>query len=196
MSRKLFHTLSFVLLALSLMQVACNALVPAPKPSAAEVEKEEQAVYSFFLSDKLGPAVVLEETSTDIDSDNPRETVDYIKSGLTGISEDTLDSYLERNNQPGQLTSDMDLSVDYVLITQDELATIFNQPDGWDVFHEKYSEAGYSVVSRVGFNRTLDQALIYVGHMAGPLMGSGSYYLMEKQNGEWIIKEEIMVWIS
>jgi hypothetical protein len=28
------------------------------------------------------------------------------------------------------------------------------------------------------------------------LMGSGSYYLMEKQNGEWILKDQVMVWIS
>lgn len=196
MSRKLFRTLSFILLMLSLMQVACNALVPASRPSVAEIEKEEEEIYSFFLSDKLGPAVVLEETSTNINSDNPQETVDYIKSGLAAISKDTLDSYLERNAQPSPLAPDMDLSVDYVLLSQDDLASIFNQPDGWDVFHEKYSEAGYSVVSRVGFNRTLDQALIYVGHMAGPLMGSGSYYLMEKQNGQWLIKEEIMAWIS
>jgi len=196
MSRKLFRTTSFVLLVLSLMQVACNALTPAPKPSAAEIEKEEQAVYSFFLSDDLGPAVVLEETSTNIDSDNPQQSLDYIKSGLKNVSKDTLDSYLERNDPPSQLAPDMNLSVKYMLISSDELATIFRQPDGWDVFHEKYSEAGYSVVSRVGFNRTLDQALIYVGHMSGPLMGSGSYYLMEKQNGQWLIKEEIMAWIS
>jgi hypothetical protein len=32
--------------------------------------------------------------------------------------------------------------------------------------------------------------------MGGPLMGSGFYYLMEKENGEWILKEQYMVWIS
>lgn len=196
MSRKLFKIFACVLLVLGLMQVACNALTPAPKPSAAETEKEEQAVYSFFLDDRLGPAVVLKETSTNIDSDDPQQSIDYIKSGLKDISKDTLNSYMERNAQPSPLAPDMDLSVEYVLISQDELASVFNQPDGWDVFHQKYSEAGYSVVSRVGFNRTLDQALIYVGHMSGPLMGSGSYYLMEKKNSEWLIKEEIMVWIS
>jgi len=48
----------------------------------------------------------------------------------------------------------------------------------------------------VGFNNSLDQAVIYVGNMAGPLIGSGFYYLMEKKNGEWVIKEQVMVWIS
>jgi hypothetical protein len=90
----------------------------------------------------------------------------------------------------------MDLGVGYVLLSSDEMSNIFLQPDGWDVFHQKYSRAGYQVFSRVGFNNTLDQAVIYVGQMAGPLMGSGNYYLLEKENGEWILKEQIMVWIS
>jgi len=31
---------------------------------------------------------------------------------------------------------------------------------------------------------------------AQPMMGSGFYYLMEKKNGEWLIKEQVMAWIS
>jgi hypothetical protein len=27
-------------------------------------------------------------------------------------------------------------------------------------------------------------------------MGSGYYYLMEKKNGQWLIKEQVMAWIS
>ena len=55
---------------------------------------------------------------------------------------------------------------------------------------------GYTVFSRVGFNDTLDQAVVYVGNVAAPLMGAGYYYLMEKKNGQWIITEQVMVWIS
>lgn len=45
----------------------------------------------------------------------PEHSIEYIKSGLKGISKETLDSYLARNTQPGQLSPDMNLGMDYVL---------------------------------------------------------------------------------
>lgn len=177
--------------------LACNFLTPAPKPDAADIEREEQVVYSFFVNAGDGPAVLLQDTTTDISQDDPQQTTDYVKDGLKNISDETLDNYLERNAEPSRLSPDMDLDMEYVLLSAEEHQSIFKQPDGWDVFYEKYpGSGGYTALSRVGFNSTLDQALIYVGNMAGPLMGAGFYYLMEKKNGEWVIKEQIMVWIS
>lgn len=194
MSNKLFRTGLIAMLILT--QAACGLLTPQPKPSAADIEREEQAVYAFFVGSGAEPVVILQETETNINSDDPQETVDFVRSGLKSVANDTLDSYMDRNAQPSQLSPDMDLGVEYVLLGSDEMSNIFMQPDGWDVFHQKYSKAGYKVFSRVGFNNTLDQALVYVGQMAGPLMGSGVYNLLEKENGEWILKEQIMVWIS
>jgi len=179
--------------------IACSVFTPASAstPTAADIEKEEQAVYAFFVSGNTGTAIILQDTSTNISSDDPQESIDYIKSGLQSISNETINNYLERNAQPGQLSPDMDLGVDYVLLSTDELSAIMGQADGWAVLNEKYPNSnGYTVFSRVGFNNSLDQAVIYVGNMAGPLMGSGFYYLMEKKNGEWVIKEQVMVWIS
>ncbi len=180
----------------ALTLLACSLFTPAaPTPSAADIEKEEQAVYSFFVNGN--PALILQNTSTDIAQDDPKQMVDYIKTGLKNVTDETVDNFLERNAQPSQLSPDMDLGVDYVLLTEEELAQISSQPNWGEVLSQKYPGAnGYTIFSRVGFNNTLDQALIYVGNVGGPLMGSGSYFLMEKQNGEWVIKEEIMVWIS
>ena len=91
----------------------------------------------------------------------------------------------------------MNLGVDYVLLSADELAQITSQPNWNEVLNEQYPNShGYTVFSRVGFNSSLDQAVIYIGNVAGPMMGSGFYYLMEKENGEWVIKEQVMAWIS
>ena len=87
--------------------------------------------------------------------------------------------------------------MDYVLLSADELAKISSQPNWGELLAKKYPNShGYTIFSRVGFNKTLDQAVIYVGKVAGPMMGSGSYYLMEKKNGLWLLKEQINVWIS
>jgi hypothetical protein len=180
-----------------LFALACSTLTPKPTPTAADIEREEQAVYSFFLPDKGGAALILQDTSTNISDDNPEESIDYLKSGLKSISKETVISYLARNAQPSQLSPNMNLGMDYVLLSADELAKISSQPNWGEVLTEKYPGSnGYTIFSRVGFNNTLDQAVIYVGKVAGPMMGSGFYYLMEKKNGEWLLKEQINVWIS
>jgi hypothetical protein len=196
MSAKLLKKAQIVLLALNI--IACSLFTPAAlTPSAADIEKEEQAVYSSFFGSTSGMTIViLQDTSTNISSDDPQQSIDYITSGLPSASKETLNNYLERNRQPSQLSPDMQIGVDYVLLSTDELATVMKQPNGWDAFYAKYSHGGYTQFSRVGFNKTLDQAVVYVGSMAGPLMGSGFYYLMEKKDGKWVIKEQVMVWIS
>jgi len=91
----------------------------------------------------------------------------------------------------------MQIGVDYTIVTADDLQKITSQPNWGELLTEKYKGAhGYTIFSHVGFNNSLDQAVIYVGQVAGPLMGAGCCYLMEKQNGEWKIKEQAMVWIS
>jgi hypothetical protein len=185
---------SLILLALNFL--ACSLFTPNAAPSAADIAKEEQAIYATFFGKSAGTVIILQDTSTNISSDDPQKTIDYIKSGLTTISKDTLDNYLERNREPSQLAPDMQIGVEYVLLSTDELSTVMRQPDGWDAFYAKYSHSGYTQFSRVGFNKTLDQAVVYVGGMAGPLMGSGFYYLLEKKGGDWLIKEQVMVWIS
>jgi hypothetical protein len=74
---------------------------------------------------------------------------------------------------------------------------ISSQPDWGQLLNSKFPGThGYIIFSRVGFNNTLDQAVIYVGNVGGPLMGAGYYYLMGKQNGRWVMKEQAMAWIS
>ena len=177
--------------------LACSLFRSAPTPSQADIEREEQAVYAVFVRNNKGPAVILENTSTSTVEEDPQQMIDNIEGGLPGISNDTIDSYVERNAQPSQLSPDMQLDVDYVLLSQEELAEISSQGNWHEILQERYPGSNaYLIFSRVGFNRTLDQAVIYVGEVAGPLMGAGYYYLLEKQNGDWVIKEQTMVWIS
>ncbi len=195
MTDKLIKTALALVLFISLF--ACASLSPAPTPSAAEIEKEEQAVYSFFVPDNGNVVLILERTSSDISSDDPVHSIDYIKSGLKSISNATVDSFLERNAQSSQLSADMNLGVEYKLLTAEDLKKISSGPNWGELLKQEYPGSfGYTIFSRVGFNNTLDQAVIYVGNVAGPMMGSGSFFLMEKQNGEWILMEQVLSWIS
>jgi hypothetical protein len=177
--------------------MACSVFTSKPAPSQADIEKEEQVVYSFFVSGGKGPALILENTATNISKDDAENITNYVETSLPSISNDTLKSFQERNTQPGQLSPDMQLGVDYVLLNQEQLSQITSQSNWNEVLADKYPGSnGYMIFSRVGFNKSLTQAVLYVGEVAGPLMGAGYYYLLEKQNGEWVIKEQVMIWIS
>ena len=169
----------------------------ASKPSADEIEKAEQAVYDYFVGGAEGKVVIMLETSAIFPQDTPDEVREYLKSELPEAPQEAVESYIERNTQPGKLSSDMQLDADFILVPAEEIYQITSQPD-WDtLLTQTYEGAhGYTVFSRVGFNDTLDQAVVYVGNVAAPLMGAGYYYLMEKKNGQWIITEQVMVWIS
>ena len=176
---------------------ACSFLTPAATPSAADIEKEEQAVYSFFVGGGERTVLILQDTSADISANDPQKSLDYIRSGLPSLSDEALDNFVQRNQQSGPLAPDMELDVDYILLSTEELSETTRQSNWGEVITQKYPGSyGYTMFSRVGFNNTLDQAVIYVGSMAAPLMGSGFYYLMEKENGDWVIKEQVMAWIS
>ena len=198
MSTRFFRSV----LVLSLVSVitACSLFASpsasAPTPSQADIEQEEQAVYAVFVGKGKGPALLLQDTSTGL-LDDLQQAIGNIKASLPGISNETIDSYAEWNAQPGQLSPDMQLGVDYMLLSADELAEISSQGNWHDILAEKYPGSnGYLIFSRVGFNRTLDQAVIYVGQVAGPLMGAGYCYLLEKQDSVWTIQEQVMIWIS
>jgi len=195
MSIRLFGTL--LILLLIPVSLACSIFTSTPVPSQADIEKEEQAVYVVFVGESKSPALILQDTSTGLLEEDPQQLIDNLKGGLTGISNSTIDSYVERNAQPSQLAPDMQLGEEHILLGSEELAKITRQPNWHEILKEKYpSSHGYFIFSRVGFNQSLDQAVIYVGQVAGPLMGAGYYYLLEKQAGTWTIKEQIMVWIS
>ena len=164
------------------------AQTPTPVVSQADIEKEKQAVYASFFKNYSGTVIFQEDTSTGFlpsSSNELEQRMAYISSDLPSASKETLNDFLERNRrQPSQLSSDMQLGIRYILLSTEELSAIIDQPNGWDVFHEKYSPSGYMQLSQVGFNETLDEAIVYVGSVPGPMMGSGNYYLMEKKGGQ------------
>jgi len=55
---------------------------------------------------------------------------------------------------------------------------------------------GTMTLSGVGFNRNINQALVYVGNPEGFLAGAGYYVLLVKEKGTWVIKQKLMTWIS
>jgi hypothetical protein len=191
-----------LLLALALSMIACSTVTRyLPKTPSGDLESEEQAVYSIVLAAPPGKILVLSDT-TQSGFDylgNTRESTKYIRNSMPTLSGETLESYLKRNDQSYPLPADMDLGREYRLINDEEKNGIFGSDayDGWDEFYRRYPDAsGSTTVSKVGFNRNLSEALVYVGSQSAPLAGTGNLIRLEKKDGVWKVMDMVMLWIS
>jgi len=79
-----------------------------------------------------------------------------------------------------------------ILLKREELKAIFSvgpgqKQNGWDRFYAKYPKSpGIITISRVGFNRRGDMAMVYVGSQSHYLAGAGQIHVLRKQDGKWV----------
>ncbi|HEY5270773.1 MAG TPA: hypothetical protein VII97_10580 [Anaerolineales bacterium] len=196
----MFKKFLFVFLAIILAACA-GTPTPTSTPSAGQMDTEEQPVYAALLQ-KLYSAssyVIMDTTATSPGGVGDTASIlDNIMQNMHAVDQKTLDSFRARNDAGYPVRPDMDLGTAYVLLSQAEMSQIFGQNrDGWQFFYEQYPDAsGITTFSRVGFNNTLDQALVYVGTMSHYLAGAGYFVLLKKVNGAWIVDQQVMSWIS
>ena len=192
----------FLLVILVIVLPACAANpAPLPTPSEAQIDTGQQDVYAALLQ-KLYSAssyVIMDTTATGpAGVEDTASTLDLMIQNLPGLEQQTADSFRVRNEAAYPVPPDMHLGSAYALLSQPNMRQIFSQNrDGWQLFYEIYpGTAGITTLSRVGFNATLDQALVYVGTLSHWLAGAGYYVLLKKVNGAWIVDQQVMSWIS
>lgn len=66
----------------------------------------------------------------------------------------------------------------------------------WEKFREKYQTFSILTLSRVGFNKNQNKALVELGATSGGLAGHGFYYLMVKIGNKWKVKKRVRAWVS
>jgi hypothetical protein len=200
MEGAMFKKLLFFFLAAVL--TACKGTpVPVSTPSTEQMDTEEQAVYAAMLQRLYSASsyVIMDTTATSpVGVEGTASILDRAVQDLHSVDLETADSFRVRNDAAYPVLPDMQLGGGYVLLTQSEMSLIFSQNrDGWQFFYEQHPDVpGITTLSRVGFNNTLDQALVYVGTMSHWLAGAGYYVLLKKVNGSWIVDQSVMTWIS
>lgn len=196
-----------ILFLLAFLLAACASATATPihTPSPTDIEAEEVAVYAALLlakypdQDIMLNVVLMEQTTSEPGGiENIPGELEYVLGEMTGVDPATAASFQVRNDAAYPLKADMDLGLQYVLLSEDDRRQIFNvNQDGWETFYSRYPDSpGITSVSRVGFNMAMNQALIYFGIDRHWLAGAGFYVLMKKVDGAWSIDQQVMTWIS
>lgn len=207
----------FCSLALSLCFFATGiqsqAQPPGPEPGTnaanCELTADDYAIFTAVVQN-LGAPEDPEEAWAGKEILIVRETAKTSKGdfawsgwGMRSISTEkprkgTIENFRERSSVVCAIEAQFADPHQYTLIQQDELDRIFKAGvPGWETFYKKYPKAaGYWSFSRPGFNRKIDEAVLYVGHSCGGLCGTGHLFLLRKQEGKWRVVARSMLWIS
>lgn len=195
----------------TMVLLACSVMPMTQRP--ADVSAEEYAVYSALLANtfvdadkqdtsdeqiKVKLLVIKDQTSTDSTTEvDSAKTAQYFRQAFPTLTEEVVKDYRARNIAPAQLKDSFDLKLKHVLIGKQKLQKIFKGAGWWQEFYKRYPNSeGLVVLSRVGFNTSMNQVLVYIGHTCGGLCGTGHYVMLEKGAGGWRVVKRLMVWIS
>lgn len=209
---KKFLVLMFSLFALqspSSAQVSPRAGTEKVTPSRCELSERDYEVFAGLLSGLGGPEhpeeawqgreiLIVDVTAVPFVPANPSSGWGFRSKSQAAPSPETSSDYQQKVHDLCTVNSKFGDPNAYRIIPKSELEKFFRKNnDGWKDFYQKYPKsAGYWEFSRPGYNQANDEALLYVSHSCGWLCGTGHLYLLSKQNGHWVVKNRVMLWIS
>jgi hypothetical protein len=163
----------------------------------------EAEVYSTVIREMYGReggsilTIQSQTTSRTLPKTDLAETLRKVtEQDPNSVGPETTADFLEKNQEPHNLSQRFNTNIEYKLLSKEELDRIFSEGRGWPEYYAAYHAQGIIEFSRVGFNRGMDQALVYTGIQSGLKTGSGYYVLLSKENNAWAIKHKFEVWAS
>lgn len=175
---------------------------------ARVTDTEEYAVYSALVGDMFDASsvrlYVVSRFTSAAGTDTP-EARRGLESGnnfmTAGFDSEALADYVSKNRAEHFELSDemLKLSAPHKLVTDAEVEGMFagDCEKGWEKFYRKYPGAqGNLQLSRVGFNKSRDAAVLYAGNQSHCLAGVGYYVFLKKDGGTWKVLKKSMAWIS
>ncbi|MFT5220539.1 MAG: hypothetical protein ACI9LO_002124 [Planctomycetota bacterium] len=181
--------------ATTLLVLLCALIVGCENNSdpLAQERKVIRAVIERTGVNKLSPIVI-----------DLRRSVDKrITEDLIGADQESIEvyrSYLLSNDTPGNLPIGANWKADTLLLDQAGYDGFFKHvglEEGWHKFHQKYPYAkGIVGMSRAGFNRQQDVAIIYYKFGCGPDCGSGWLFKLQRGWLGWEVIEMEHLWAS
>jgi hypothetical protein len=115
-------------------------------------------------------------------------------------SQETLDSYVERNRTSVDVHKLFRLNVAVQIVPYKKIESLFDMielEEDWKTFYRMFPHSNrYIRFSRAGFNRAGNEAFVSTAWMSGSLSGEGRYVLLRKKDGRWNIENSVAAWMS
>ncbi len=176
------------------------ALTVLAAPTSEELE--EYAVWStaireLYIEDKVHLLVIRDRTKLDKSAKNNLGSA----AQRWNLGAEVVKDFQAKNMDSHSLGKWFRLPITYTLISRADVDNFFVAHNldgtGWDLFYAKYPKSqGIIWVSRPGFNNSMNQAILYIANRRHWLAGTGYLLLLTKQDGVWVVKDKLLVWIS
>jgi hypothetical protein len=113
-------------------------------------------------------------------------------------AKETEAAFRAHANDACQIEARLHTAIPHKLVNHGKLEDMFKKGGGgWDKFYQIYPDAaGFWDFSHPGYNEARTEAVLYVGHSCGDLCGTGHLFFVAKENGQWKVKNRLMLWIS
>jgi hypothetical protein len=178
-------------------------------PKHCELTQEDYAVFAALLKGLQGPEdpeeawagkEILISDMTAVPGEAEKKTTGwgFRSKSKAAPSQETVTDYTGKGQSQCTVQPNFG-DPPYKIIAQSEIDHFFSKvgDDGWKKFYEEFPKsAGFWRLSRPGYNSAGNEALLYVSHVCGYLCGTGHLYLLSKEEGKWIVKNRLMLWIS
>ncbi len=173
----------------------------------SSVDREECAVYAAYVdkrftmvadsSEPLKRHVICDRTSgLEMLRSWPKALADI----SVALRQDTIDDFVARNDRRYAINNHIGFQLPHRLIPDRSIEQLFtpkSRADGWLEFNRKYPKShGILWLSRVGFSRDRNQALLYVGNQWTEAAGEGYLILLQKKAGVWNEVARSACWMS
>ena len=122
---------------------------------------------------------------------------DWLNTNVAKSYADAVSDFKTANEKEQQLENRFEYGGKLSLISQDEFTKTINSGGGWDTFKKNHpGVSGIVTFSAVGFSRDGSHAVVNLSYLCYSHCGNGTFCILEKKNGEWIIAQQIGTWIS
>lgn len=194
--------LSILLIVVLFLPISSSSIELRAISGNDEYEVLSALINDLYVNDKVKSIVITTPTCCDtfkMDDPNDEALKKMYREQLSPLSAETLEDFVAQNKQPAALENQFKLKIKYKVVPYVDIEKHFSGIDlerQWEVFYKKYrASAGFVRLSRVGFNKAKDQALVMTGWMAGSLRGEGHYVLLTKQDGSWKVSKKVATWM-
>ena len=200
--RELVKRYKVVLILACCMLSARLVATTLDRPDAAT--GEDYAVYLAAMEKVVGgnSYVILDTTTIRDQPEKLDKALSFPIEDADRITDDLVEDFKYKNRKPQTILRPFPSGTRVTFITEAERSAMFTGcmgeiKCGWKTFYDKYPGApGITRLSRVGFNRKRDTALVYIGHVRHWEAGEGMYLLLTKTNSEWKVISRTRGWIT